>query len=298
LLLSWTASENTNHPLPSGPPYGQYGAPTAYRIETSANSTNGSDGDWALALPPITNNTLTARTHRIPFENQRWLRFVVLGDANTLNDGVRIHEIELHDNSDGKIDGWFFFGDSITAEAFNREASQNPAFATLLWAADQSHYPMQLNGGDGGDRAECDNQRPCSRDRLRQALDENDGIRVVALGLGTNGSTNTEVYRNSMRALIQEVQSRGKIAIIPRIPWANRLGTHPEAEQEAKNRVVDELTQEFGLPKGPDFYAHFKANPGQLRDNLHPNAQGFKEMNRLWAEAVNAAKAAGTFSKP
>ncbi|MCL2012178.1 MAG: SGNH/GDSL hydrolase family protein [Cystobacterineae bacterium] len=278
LLLSWSSSGNYDYPEI------RYGAPASYRIETSANSSDGRDGTWNEVLT-VRNNTVRARTHCIPFANQRWLRFVVLSDAGTEN-GVQIDEIELHDNSDGKIDGWFFFGDSITAHAFDRQESQNPAFASLLWAADENHYPLQVNGGYGGDTARCVSaNRQCSLERLRQALDENEGYRVVALGLGTNDFGAMADYRTAMRALIQEVQSRGKIAIIPLIPWARGRS---EATQEAMNQVVDELRQEFNLPRGPDFYTHFRANPSQLRDELHPNAQGCKEMNRLWAEAAKA----------
>jgi len=282
LLLSWTSSGNYDYPEI------RYGAPASYRIETSADSTNGSNGEWTQVLT-VTHNTVRARTHCVPFEGQRWLRFVVLSDAGTEN-GVQIDEIELHDNSNGRTDGWFFFGDSITAHAFDRQEAQNPAFATLVWTADPSHYPLQVNGGFGGDTARCIPnpaypERPCSLDRLKKALDENDGYRVVALALGTNDFGAMEDYRRAMETLIQEVQSRGKMAIIPRIPWARNRS---EATQEAMNKVVDDLIQKFKLPKGPDFYAHFRANPGQLRDELHPNAEGCKEMNRLWAEAAKA----------
>jgi len=282
LLLFWTASANTDHPEI------RYGAPAAYRIQTSADSTNGNDGHWNTAKE-VSDNKVRTRTHRIPFENQRWLRFVVLSDEGTENDGVQIDEIELLDNTDGKADVWFFLGDSITAGAFTREASQNPAFATWLWATDSNHYPIQMNGGYGGDTARnpaaWGGNRQHSLLRLRQALNENDGIRVVTLALGTNDFGAMEEYRSAMREMIREVQSRGKTAIVPRIPWARGRS---ETTQEAMNKVVDELTQEFGLPKGPDLYAHFKANPNQLRDDLHPNAAGNQAMNCLWAEAAQA----------
>jgi len=302
LLLQWTASANTDHPEI------RYGAPASYRVETSADSTTGrpEDGTWTEVLT-VTDNPVRTRVHRIPFAGQRWVRFVVLSKEGTGPevqgvDGIRIDEVELVDNSDGKADAWFFLGDSITAGAFTRESSQNPAFATYLWAA-TGHYPLQMNGGYGGDTARnpalWGGTRQHSLQRLQQALEENDGIRVVALALGTNDFGDIAGYRTAMRALVEEVQRRGKTAIIPRIPWSAEAG-RPEATQEAMNEVVDALTREYGLPQGPDLYAHFKANPHHLRgeevpswsnpDWLHPNAAGNKAMNCLWAEAVLAAK--------
>jgi lysophospholipase L1-like esterase len=134
--------------------------------------------------------------------------------------------------------------------------------------------------------------------RLEQALSDNEGIRVVAIGLGTNEFSPSkeyqEAYRENMSALIRAVQSHGKIAMLARIPWARGRDA---TTQEAMNRVVDALRQEFNLPEGPDLYAYFRENPQHLRDELHPNAEGQKAMNYLWAQAAMAAKAAGTLSK-
>jgi len=289
LLLTWTSSGNYDHPEI------RYGAPASYRIDTSVDGT-----DWREVLT-VVGNHVRVRTHRIPFREQRWLRFEVLSKEGTGPEfggvnGIRIDEIELHDNSDGKVDVWFFLGDSITAGAFTRDASQSPAFATRVWAADPSRYPLQMNGGYGGDTArDPGGDRPHSLARLRQALSENDGIRVVALALGTNDFGDIEGYRSAMTALVREVQGSGKVAIIPRIPWSAEAG-RAEATQEAMNEVVDALTRDFGLPKGPDFYAHFKANPHHLLgeeapewsrpDWLHPNVEGNKAINCLWAEAA------------
>jgi len=280
LLLYWVASENSNYDLPSQPNL-QHGAPVSYNIETSADSTNGSDGTWTI-VKHINNNTLTARSHSIHFCNQRWLRFVVLDDSYTYS-GVQIHEIELHDNSDRRINGWLFFGDSITVNAFNRKESQNPAFSTLIWEANSGYYPMQINGGHNGDSALV------AINRLIQALDENDGINVVAICLGTNDastlSRDRELYRNAMRAMVIEVQKRDKIAIIPRVPWSTYTYL-TSRDKLAMAQIVDDLRKEFKLPAGPDLFTFFKNNPHLLLDAVHPNEEGNREINRLWAEAA------------
>ena len=52
------------------------------------------------------------------------------------------------------------------------------------------------------------------------------------------------------------------------------------------NALLDEVVAKYQLVPGPDFYADFKAKPQQLRDGLHPNQEGAREMHRLWAEAM------------
>ena len=280
LLLLWTSSNNWNHVQVD------WGAPISYRIETSADSTNGSNGTWTVAKN-VDNNTFSKRSHRIHFCGQRWVRFTVLSDSGSPHH-TRLHQIELHDNSNGEIDGWLFFGDSITEQAFTRIAPKLPAFATLMWEADPDHYPMQINGGQAGDSATR------ALPRLKHTLDTLDGINVVALCLGTNDLSATtegrERYRSAMRELITEVQSRGKIAIIPRVPWS--LVTYLNTQQkEMFVQIIDDLRQEFALPAGPDLFDFFRTNTQYFTDESHFFPEGSKEINRLWAEA------AGRFQK-
>jgi hypothetical protein len=40
------------------------------------------------------------------------------------------------------------------------------------------------------------------------------------------------------------------------------------------------------LIRGPDLHGWFSKHPQQLYDELHPNARGIIEINRLWWSAV------------
>ncbi|MCL2066255.1 MAG: GDSL-type esterase/lipase family protein [Treponema sp.] len=293
IILYWTA-DNENHPLPA-PGNDQYGAPTAYFIEISADSTNGTDGNWTTVVNE-SNNLWTSRSHRISFTNQRWVRFNVTGDAYTVNDGVRMLEIELHDNTYGKVDGWLFFGDSNTAMGFTRSADRTPAFANIVEADDPTHYPMQFSAGLGGDNAQ-------NIERLRTTLNTNEGFRVVVLSLGTNAIngnyTNQVAYQNQMRALVDEVHGRGMIAVVPRLLWPN--GAYTNAAAEGMNDRIVELSNEANGPiLGPNLYSEFlnKTHLFRAANDVHPNAAGYKYLQEVWGNWYIAAKANGTLPKP
>ena len=46
------------------------------------------------------------------------------------------------------------------------------------------------------------------------------------------------------------------------------------------------MVRAAGLLPGPDLYAWFRANPGELRDGLHPTDRGAVETARLWADSA------------
>ena len=86
LLAIWTASANFDLQQTI------YGGPGSYRLETSADSSNGEDGSWRVAAA-VPDNTFRARGHVLDFAGQRWLRLSVLGPSPTTNadNGNRFH---------------------------------------------------------------------------------------------------------------------------------------------------------------------------------------------------------------
>ncbi|WP_437810086.1 SGNH/GDSL hydrolase family protein [Sorangium sp. So ce1078] len=281
LLLSWTASYNYNYTDV------QYGAPEAYRVETSSDSTNGSDGTWK-SVAEVTDNPVRTRAHSFDFSGQSWVRFVVTAaPAASDETGVQLDEIDVHDISNGAEDTWFFFGDSITAFAYDRDTpATQPSFAENVHAAHEAHYPAMINGGIGSELTGD------ALDRIDEALDLNPDVHFFAIGYGTNDSwgnhTDASTFKANLQELIDRIEAAGRVPVLARIPFSPD-GNHDTLD--VFNQAIDELTLENALVPGPDLYAWFEGHPEQLKpspDLVHPLPAGLVAMNKLWAEAVDS----------
>ncbi len=270
LLLTWTSSHNHDY-------FEQfYGAPRTYRIETSADSTDGEDGRWTVAAE-VRDNPARSRAHAVPFEGQRWIRMVVTGLPEKLNEwGLFLDEIELHDLSDGGNDTWVFLGDSITAGVFDRADERRPSFADSVAVLHPGYTPAMINAG-----------LPRLRsweaiDRVDEVLALNPEATVVAITLGSNDG-DLEKLKVALGGIIDKVQAAGKIPLLSRIPYQTKYDQDYVA---VKNQVVDQLVRERGLLPGPDLYGWFKARPGRLHDGLHPDGPGSVDMSREFARSA------------
>ena len=280
LLLSWSDSGSYNY-LET-----DYGAPGGYRIETSGDTTNGSDGTWSV-VATVTGNQVRSRAHSFDFTGKSWVRFVVTETPANSASGVQIDEIDIHDLSASTAtapnDTWFFMGDSITAFAYDRAPAHQPSYATSIGAKHTSYFPAMINGGIGGESSVH------GVAHIDQWLALNPDYSFFALAYGTNDAAgnnpDTTTYRKNMQTIIDHVKAAGRIPILARIPYA--IGGHDHLPDF--NKVVDELTVQNGLPPGPDLYTWFFNHQNELlSDNLHPNDTGRQSINRLWAEAMDA----------
>jgi lysophospholipase L1-like esterase len=59
-----------------------------------------------------------------------------------------------------------------------------------------------------------------------------------------------------------------------------------QANVTAYQQPVRDLATADGLHAGPDFYALFSGQPERLYDGVHPDAQGFSDMARMWSDAL------------
>jgi len=271
--------------------------PASYRLQYSTNSTNGSNGNW-VTVADVTDNgdganardRVTARSHLIDAGNNKvtWVRFRI-GSGN-------IAEIDIHDLSGGSanaaFDTWGFVGDSLTEAAYWRETVHTP-FNTLV----PGRAPSMLNMGIGGISSGSDYGLGGLRQRIGRMVELNEGIHFWAIGIGTNNAVweswnpqQTEAaqntFRNDLNAIVDTLLNKGKQPIIARIPFTSR-GSQYNNNVIALNAVVDEVTRQRGLPAGPDLYAHFEANRGQLTDGVHTNYAGRTVMNELWAKVAS-----------
>src|SRR5215471_10647305 len=298
ILLSWDDGGTYNYQDPATATV--YGLPAGYRIELSADSTNGSDGIWmpgVIVGDVSTNlNQVRTRAHALDFTGMTWVKMTITAaPANESSNGVQLGEIDIHDisatSSGLPEDTWFFMGDSITAFAYDRAPVHQPSFARAINTASPTFYPAMINGGIGGE---------LSRDglaRLARVLELNPDFRFFTLGYGTNDAANGQVptatFRTNMQSMIDMLKAAGRTPIIAHIPFSGD-GSHGMIP--AYNTVIDELVQTNQLPIGPDLYTHFQQNPGEFTcppcgggrttDNLHPNDTGLAAMNSLWATAA------------
>jgi acyl-CoA thioesterase I len=275
LLLTWSAAGSFNYDETD------YGSPGAYRIETSADSTDGADGAWRAVARADAVDT-HAGAHSFDFAGQRWVRLVVMGAPAKSPNGVQIDEIRAHDASRGVADAWFFMGDSITAFAFGRPA-RGLGFAERVHRRHPAYDPAVVNGGIGGDKSDEGLRR------IDAWLAKNPDARFWALEYGTNDAAgdaaDTTRFRANLKGMIDRVRAAGRVTILATIPFASD-GQHRHIPRF--NAVIDELARAAALPRGPDLYAWFAQHPDELRDGIHPTEDGIASINRLWAEAADA----------
>ena len=269
LLVDWTSSGNHDYMDR------KYGAPVDYRIETSADSTDGADGTWRTAVA-ITGNPVRTRAHAIGFSGQRWVRMVVTGlSPDVFEWGLYLDEIDVHDLSRGGDDVWVFFGDSITSAVFDRAPAHQPSFPEAIARRHPGFYPAVVGAGFGS-LHHADAVR-----RIDEVLALNPDAKVIAMGFGSN-DWDPAAFRKDLLEVVRKVLAAGRIPMVARIPFR---ADSPVDYPERLNAVVDEVTRQLGLLPGPDLHGWFKSNPGHLKDGLHPDDAGSIEMIRRWAEA-------------
>lgn len=264
-MISWVAFPNSV-------------VPADYRIETSADSSNGVDGTWSLAFA-VDGNAAPSRAHPFELGGRRWIRFVVTR-AQVAGQGISINEIDVHDASAGTSDTWMFIGDSITAAAFSRGLHADD-FPERVHAATPAFFPLMIGAGQGG-------------------TSTIDGVAAIdawialhphmqnwVISYGTNDSATGDPSRvpefgARLRVIVGKLIAAGKTVRVPRIPYK----TGGEAYLPAFNAEIDAVRAEFGLGPAPDLYAWFIAHQEQLADGVHPTEDGSRAMNLLWAQAV------------
>ena len=270
LLVAWTSSHNHEWTERF------YGAPEDYRIETSADSTDGANGTWRTAVT-VTGNPVRSRAHAVEFAGQRWLKLVVTGmPAKSHEWGLQVDEIDVHDLSKGGDDVWIFLGDSITAGVYDRAPAHQPSFPELVARRHPGYFPAVIQAGKGS------LHHTGTLALLEQALALTPEARVVAIGVGSN-DWDPVAYKKDITAVIARVRAAGKIPILARMPF------RADAKEDFAGRLnvsVDAIVREQRLLPGPDFYPWFKAHPERLMDGLHPDDAGSLEMIRRWADAV------------
>lgn len=260
-------------------------APTAnsslenFKVMTSANSTNGVDGDWETAAE-VGASGARSRGLAIDFAGKSWFRIVAENPVSNLE------EVGAYDISDGGNDTWFFMGTSISQMGLKQfEVDSN--FSQLIHARYPDYYPVMLRGGIG-----CVNTDGVV-EGLKYYGEYVGNVKYWAIEMGTNDAWgdetgwNVEHFKKNMREIIDAAKALGVTPIIARM-----IATNPEIAKwqvyKGYQDAIDELTEKNNLPKGPDFFEYFSKHPEELStsDGVHPTEKGGQSMHRLWAEAV------------
>ena len=261
-----------------------------FKILTSANSTDGTDGDWEVAAT-IENNPVMARGVEIDFVGKSWFKFVSEGDVG------QILEIEAFDMSAGGTDTWFFMGTSISQMGIKQQDTDSTT-AQLIHARFPEYTPAMLRGGIG-----CINSTEVV-EHLGEYLEYAGNVKFWAIEMGTNdawggGDWNLQTYVDNMQTIIDSAKAHGIMPVIARIIATDSSKAGWQINPAFLD-AVDKLVADNNLPAGPDFFTYFREHPELLgSDGVHPNADGGGQaMHHLWAEALAPLYAAGDTAKP
>jgi lysophospholipase L1-like esterase len=272
ILLLWNAGNNTNYTET------RYGGLGSYTVETSADSTDGSDGTWRQAAA-VSGNSVRTRAHRVPFAGQRWVRLVVTALAPGATEAA-LDEVAVYDAA-GLNESWLFLGDSLSAVAFDRAAERGPAFADLVHARRPESEPITLDAGVSGETSAA------ALARLDAVLATNPDFHFWVLGYGTNdvpsdpGGLAAAAFAGRIGRLAARIQAAGHVPVVAPIPYS-RDPAHRAIPQY--NAALLALADSQGWLVGPDLYGYFAAHPDQLGpDGIHPTDTGSAAINRLWA---------------
>ncbi|HAG13788.1 MAG TPA: lysophospholipase [Ruminococcus sp.] len=217
----------------------------------------------------------------LDFTGYHWVKLEVCG---VQNGGTTVSlNVDIHDCSAGAPDSWIFYGDSITAGGMVTFSAGDGNFADFVHRLDPRHYPAQENGGIGGIFSTT------GKANIDRWLKQFPGT-YVSIAYGTNdcwgNQTGAERYYENTVYMIEAVQKAGKTAVLPKIPYSTEPGITPYIGDY--NAQIDRIYREYpDVIQGPDFYAWFQEHPeGLSADGVHPNADGYNEMRRLWAETA------------
>lgn len=250
-----------------------------FKVMTSANSTNGADGDWET-VAQVGESGAMSRGLEIDFAGKSWFRIVAESAV------ANLEEVGAYDMSKGGNDTWFFMGTSISQMGI-KQFTVDSSFAQLVHARFPDYYPAMLRGGIG-----CITSQGVA-DGLKYYAQWAGNVKYWAIEMGTNDAwggsdANVATFTKNMQTIIDTAKAHGITPIIARM-----IATNPDVAKWQVNQAyldaIDKLTKDNNLPAGPDFYGYFSEHPEELstQDGVHPaDPAGGQSMHRLWAEAV------------
>src|SRR3989339_615798 len=229
------------------------GMPVSFKIQASADSTNGADGIWS-EVASSTCNYFNSREHSFDFTGMKWVRYEVDESSSADNSGPLVSEIDVYDISNGCEDSVIFMGDSITAAAFRRTPYVQPCYSVDIQNSHPAYFPAMIEGGISWDMA----SRAVTY--MDENLSLNPDMKYWCLGYGTNGMSGTTPAQFTviMQTMIDKIKAAGKIPVLARIPYTEDP-LRPNVP--LYNVVIDSLQASNNLIQGADLYGWFQSHP-------------------------------------
>lgn len=166
------------------------------------------------------------------------------------------------------------FGDSVT---YGTGAAPGEDWPTLL--AVLTGWRI-VNAGVPGDTAEA------ARSRIGPLLDEHRPALVI-LELGGNDFIRRRAQKRvkeDLRQIIQTIRASGAGVVLVAVPELSLLGAVTRRPDDAP--IYSELAKEEKLPLIADVFAEILSRPELCADQIHPNAQGYRQMAEGFQSAL------------
>ncbi|MDQ5877915.1 MAG: acyl-CoA thioesterase [Pseudomonadota bacterium] len=158
------------------------------------------------------------------------------------------------------------FGDSVT---FGTGAAPGQDWPTLLAAMTGWRV---INAGVPGDTAEA------ARQRIAPLLEEHRPALVI-VELGGNDFIRRraqKLVKEDLRQILTAIRGSGARAVLVAVPELSLLGAVTRRPDDAP--IYAELAKEEKLPLIAEVFAEILARPELCADQIHPNAQGYRQM--------------------
>ncbi len=166
------------------------------------------------------------------------------------------------------------FGDSVT---FGTGAGLGEDYPTRLAAI--SGWKI-VNAGIPGDTAEA------AKARIRGAI-EQERPALVILELGGNDFLRRRpeaAVMADLRAILLQIRAENIPVVLVAVPRFSLIGAVigglPDAE------LYEQLADEEGIPLVPKVFARILSDPGLKSDQIHPNAEGYRQLAEGIAERL------------
>ena len=158
------------------------------------------------------------------------------------------------------------FGDSVT---YGTGAAPGEDWPGLL--AKQTRWRVE-NAGIPGDTAEA------GKARIQALLDEHRPALVI-VEIGGNDflqRRSPKAVKEDLRQIIQAVKKAGAQAVLVAVPELSLLGIVSGKPADAP--LYRELAEEEKIPLVSNVFSDILAHPELCADQIHPNAQGYRQM--------------------
>jgi acyl-CoA thioesterase-1 len=181
------------------------------------------------------------------------------------------------------------FGDSLSAGYLLPESASFPAILERLLKADGVDVAVD-NAAVSGDTTSA------ALERLDWAL--GDPADLVIVELGANDmlrGIDPALTRRTLAEIIRRIQAKGSPVLLAGMMAAPGMGKDYE---QAFDAIFPDLGREFDVPLYPFFLAGVVGDPKlQLKDGMHPTAEGVEIIAKGILPVVEAALKAGA-AKP